>query len=232
MAIKYALYPNPLTQGATDHRAIVQNQITRTIDDIIDRMITRGSTVTRSDALSVIEEYEAAIAGYLAEGDSINTQLFRINSSISGVFTDDRDYFDSSRHQINLNVLPGLRLQEVAANLSAQKVKPRLRQPTLEVFKDFSSDTVNDILTPGGAGELKGSFLKLNTDDPEQGVFFIASDTTEAKAESIIRNKPSNLIFRIPDGLSSGDYKLEVRSIVKGTSKIRSGRLDDMLSVA
>ncbi len=96
----------------------------------------------------------------------------------------------------------------------------------LELFKDFASDTQNETVTPGGAAELRGSHLKVDTSDANQGVFFIAGDGTETKADTIMRNKPANLIFMVPDSLLSGDYDIEVRTIIRGHNSARSGRLD------
>ena len=102
MAIEYALYPNPPTDAPNDHRAVVQNQTSRNLEDIIERMISRGSTVMRSDALSVIEEFEAAVASFISEGDRINTSLCNMGSSVSGNFAGSQDHFDPARHELRL----------------------------------------------------------------------------------------------------------------------------------
>jgi len=51
------------------------------------------------------------------------------------------------------------------------------------------------------------------------------------KSLLVIRNKPSNLLFEVPESLATGDYTLEIRSIVKRTSSIRTGQLGDSLTV-
>jgi hypothetical protein len=225
MGLKYSLYPNHLTDDPDDHMAIVQDQTSRNIEDIVDRMINRGSTVTKADALSVIEEYESAIADVLSDGDSVNTPLMRISASIPGVFEDQFDSFDSSRHYVRLNVNPGPRISEIAGDIEVEKKDTIQPGPILKRFKDVNSDTTNETLSPGGVGEIRGSLLKLDPEEDDQGVFFIASDGTETRAETYIRNKPANLIFMIPDSLSSGEYEIEVRAILHNTKEVRSGRL-------
>src|SRR5699024_10157343 len=123
MSIKYALYPNHLTADPNDHQAIVQDQTSRSIVDIIDIMIIRGSTVTKPDALSVIEPYEAAIEEVLTNGYRVNTPLMRISASIQGVFNDEFDSFDSSRHYVRLNVNPGSRINKIAGDTSVERVE-------------------------------------------------------------------------------------------------------------
>ncbi|MDX1636774.1 MAG: DNA-binding domain-containing protein [Balneolaceae bacterium] len=232
MSIKYSLVPNHLTDDPNDHMAIVQDQPARTIDDIIDRMVERGSTVTRADILSVIEEYQAVVASFLEEGDRINTPLFRTSASISGVFEDPTDRFERGRHYVRLNVNPGPRIAEIAETLSVEKVAADRTQPVLEQFKDFGSDTLNETVTPGNAAEISGSHLKVDTGDDDQGIFFIAGDGTETKVETIMRNMPANLIFMVPEGLASGEYELEVRARPRGHKDIRTGALESVLVVA
>lgn len=231
MAIKYALHPNPLTSNPEDHRAMVRNQTSRTINDIIDRMIDGGSTITKADALSVIEEFEAAVISFIEDGDSVSTSLFRISSSVAGNFSGLDDRFDADRHELRLNMKAGERLRRAIKDMALQKVQSNRRRPALSEFIDHESGSSSQTLTPGGVGELRGKLLKLDPADNRQGIYFIASDGTETKVTSLIRNKPSNLFFGIPDNLPNGEYKLEVRSIVKRTSKLRSGRLKDSLSV-
>src|SRR5699024_8087504 len=106
-------------------------------------------------------------------------------------------------------------------------------RPMVRYFKDFSSDTVNQTLTPGAPAEIRGSDLKVDPADTSQGVFFIAADGTETRAATIMRNMPSNLIFMVPGGLAAGEYEVEVRMQPKDNSTdIRSGRLNGTLTVS
>ncbi|WP_409070385.1 DNA-binding domain-containing protein [Aliifodinibius sp. S!AR15-10] len=78
----------------------------------------------------MLEEFEAAIAQILLRGGSINTPLFRINGSISGVFTGPADSFDPERHEVKLNVNPGIRVKNLAERISVEKVSPRAPNPS------------------------------------------------------------------------------------------------------
>lgn len=231
MAISYALYPNYLTTDPDDHMARVQNQASHGIEDIIDIMIGRGSTVTKAEALSVMEEYEAAVEQVLSNGGSVNTSLMRINASISGVFDDEFDTFERERHYVRLNVNPGSRISDIADSVEVEKVDADSPQPEPQAFEDVASDTRNETLTPGGVGQIMGTLLKVDPAESDQGVFFIASDGTETRSDTYIRNKPANLIVMIPDTLVSGEYHVEVRAKLQNTNDVRSGRLDAPLMV-
>ena len=179
----------------------------------------------------MLEEFEAAVEQALSDGHSINTPLFRIGASVQGVFEGETETFDRSKHYVRLNVSPGARIGEIAPNLSVEKVEASSPQPTPITFKDIVSGTTNETLSPSGVGEISGSRLKLDLGDEEQGVFFIDSDGTATKSATIIRNKPSNLIFMIPAGLPTGEYRVEVRARLRSGSALKSGRLDYQLQV-
>lgn len=232
MSIKYSLFRNHLTADPNDYMAVVQDQTTRTIDDLIKIMLRRGSTVTEADIRAVLQNYKEAIAEVLENGDSVITDLFRITPSIPGVFTDQTDRFDPSRHYVSLNMNRGSIISEIARNLTVEKVEAVKPRPSLQVFKDVETDTTNEAITPGGPGELIGNRMKVSdSEDEQQGIFLIAGDGSETKAETIIRNKPANLIFIIPEELESGEYELEVRTTQKNGEALRSGRLDTILVV-
>lgn len=99
------------------------------------------------------------------------------------------------------------------------------------MYLDHARESRNDKLTPGGVGELRGKLLKVDPEAAKQGVYFLGDDGGEVKSPLVIRNKPSNLLFEVPESLAIGDYTLEIRSIVKRTSSIRTGQLGDSLTV-
>ncbi|MCV9385991.1 DNA-binding domain-containing protein [Reichenbachiella ulvae] len=230
MSIQYSLFSNHLTE-ADDFIGIIQNQESKSLEDLIDEMIGRGSTVTKAEALSVLEEFHGAVERTLEAGYSINTDLFRISPSIQGVFDNQQDSFDRSRHYLRLNVTAGGRINPIAETLKPVKVEGQAPQPNPKTFRDFNSDTINETLSAGGVGELRGSRLKFDASDQQQGVFFIAADGTETRATQYFRNKPSNVILGVPEGLAAGPYRLEVRTIFTNNKSIRKGSLLEELTV-
>ena len=81
-------------------------------------------------------------------------------------------------------------------------------------------------------GQIIGHRLKFDPADPQQGIFFIASDDSETRVAIVGKNKPGELIFLVPDGLASGEYLLEVRAIPRGSHDLRTGALKATLTVA
>lgn len=230
MPLKYALFENHLTPEPDDYMAVVQNYVAKTQDDVINLMISRGSTVTRAEALSVMEEYGLATEQLLKDGYGINTPLFNLSPSIQGIFNGSDDSFDRNRHTVKINITPGIRIKGVVGTISVEKVKGASPKPDPMYLDDVASATRNDVVTPGNIAVLKGSRLKYDEADPTQGIFFVALNGTATKVAAVSRNKPSELHFLIPV-LPVGEYSVEVRVMFKNTKELKVGWLNSNVTV-
>ncbi|MDR8393022.1 DUF4469 domain-containing protein [Aliifodinibius sp. S!AR15-10] len=228
MPISFSLQENHLTDNPNDYVARVQDQANRDIEYIVEQMTSRGSTVTPAEAMSVLEEFELAVAKVLQQGDSITTPLFRINASITGVFDDPEDDFDPERHEVKLNVNPGQRISSIAEEVPVEKIAADRREPVLRRYHDGGSGTTNETLSPTHTGRLVGELLKIDPEDQEQGVFLIGPDEAETRVVEYVHNKPSKLGFRVPEG---GEYTMEVRAKLHNTNELRVGTLNAPLIV-
>ncbi len=231
MPLQYTLLENHLTDNPDDYTAMVQNLRSRSLNFLIDLIITRGSTVTKTDIISVLEDYTSVIEQCLRDGDGINTELLNIAPSIKGVFFSPDEPFDAARHQVRFNLRPGVRLKQVEAQVQLERVSPTLPRPEVRIFEDIASDTRNDEVTPGGLGTLSGTRLKYEPNDPQQGIFFIDSALAATRVTMISLNKPKSLHFQIPATLATGAYTLEVRATMPGASDVRAGSLPHTLQV-
>lgn len=230
MALKYALFENHLTDDPSDYMAVVQLQASKSQEDVIDLMIGRGSTVTKAEALSVLEEYAAAIEQLLREGQALNTPLFNLSPTIKGVFTSEDESYNAATHTVKINVTPGKRLKQVANEIEVQRVAGGSPQPDLLYVDDLGSGTRNEQLTPGNIARLKGSRLKFDPTDPLQGIFLVSEANAETRISTVSRNKPAQLDFLVP-AVAPGLYKLVVRTLLKNTKTIRSGTLQVELNI-
>ncbi|MFA5330478.1 MAG: DNA-binding domain-containing protein [Prolixibacteraceae bacterium] len=229
MALKFALFENHLTSDPGDYMAVVQDLQSKTQNDVIDLMIGRGSTVTKAEALSVLEEYGASIVQFLKDGYAINTPVFNLSPSVKGVFISIDQSFNPAVHSVKINISAGTRIREVAPLVATEKVKGSSPQPDPEYLDDLGSGTRNDRLTPGNIAQVRGSRLKYDAADPAQGIFLVASDGAQTKAEAVSRNKPAQLDFLVPV-LTAGEYTLEIRVSMNGKD-LKKGTLPATLLV-
>jgi hypothetical protein len=229
--IKYSLFENHLTPDPDDQLAVVQPISTKSMEDVVDQMISRGSTVTKAEALSVMEEFALALMQLVKDGHNVITPLFNVAVSIRGTFVNASDAFDVARHTVKIRILPGRRLKDVADKVKVEKVQATKPLPILQSFRDVTSKTESDILTPGGVGHILGSALKFAAADATQGVFFTALNGTVTKVEVVADATPSKIIFVIPATLVAGEYSLSVRTLLLNTKDIREGYLLDNITV-
>lgn len=223
MALRYGLILNHLTDDPDDYMGLVTDNETITTEQIVEQMIGKGSTVTKAEALSVIEEFNYAVVDSIAKGNNVNTELFKVYPSLSGVFVDEHDAFDKNRHSIRLNLNAGKRLAEAVSNIELRKVEVTVPQPVIQRFTDLKTKTINESFSPQIAS-LKGALLKFDEEDANQGIFFIAADGAETRADNVVKNKPSELLFFVPESLTAGTFQIEVRTKMRNKS-IRAGRL-------
>lgn len=234
MPLHYYLAENLLTPDPNDYAAKPTNVRSYTLGEIIERIANKGMTLTKVDITAVLQAYHDEIGSIIADGGAVNTSLFNVQPSISGVFNNATDSYDAARHKIKTNLSGGTIIKEATTKISVSKVAAPAQGSQITSVIDKTSNITNDQLTASAPIEITGSRIKI-TDEPTAGVFFIAEDGTESQATMIVTNNPSNLVVMTP-ALASGKYMVEVRTFYSGGGKplkdIRIARLTKKLTVA
>ena len=233
--LKYALRENLLTPQPNDYMAQVTDSRSYNLEQIIDKMIERGSTLTKADITAAMQVYTETVCSLLEEGLQINTPLINTSMSISGVFEGATDSFDASRHTVNINITPGTKLKETLAKVKTQKVEAASTDPFVTEVKDIVSGVVNECLTAGGILQAAGSRLKFDNTDEAQGVFLVPETGSAVRCGVVAENKPARVMAMIPADITAGTYYLEIRSKMVGSSKeskvLKTGRFSKPLSI-
>jgi hypothetical protein len=199
--------------------------------ELVDLVARFNTTVTKSDVLGVLEDYHQVVEEQVAKGRNVITPHVLYHATIRGVFENDVDGFDPSRHQVVIRVSPAKRLRRAMRDVPVEKVPADKPKPRPLTCLDLVSGAENGTLTPGGDVRLLGSDLRYDPADPQQGVFFINTAGTETRVETVSLNMPGQLIFRAP-ALPAGTYQLQVRAILHNSQDLRTGVLDAVLTVA
>lgn len=233
MALKYYLVENHLPGLHGTNRAVIVSRKPRTLDDVIDEMIRRGSTLTKGEVLAALEEFASALERLLKMGCNITLPLFRISLSIAGRFQGTDDRFDPSRHRVKVNINARPQLKAIAKRISVQKVAGQRTKPVLLHFYDYVTGEIDSVATMGGGARITGKLLKFDEDDKRQGVFIVNASgaSTIWIGGKFLRNTGGELIFRLPAHLPPGRYKVEVRTVYKGNKRILAGFLPVELTV-
>jgi hypothetical protein len=209
--MEYFLIDNPFSDDPNDKIAILTNVRTYTDEQIVKRMMKRGTLVTETDTLATLNLYKSEIGLIIEEGDGINTGLINAQPSLVGKFIGAIDMFDSTRHKVTYNVNFNKATQQKIGGYKMHKVQTPDTGPIIVAVKDSISGLTDGTLSAGGVLEISGRCMKIFTNMPDNGVFFIAADNSEYKVTVFVDNKPSRLIVMIPV-LPAGTYTLEVRT--------------------
>ena len=235
--IKYKLIPNTFTKDNKSYRAAVEAYKSLTLEDIIQEMEFRHSSLTTADMVALFEDFSRTIIKRIIEGDRINTDLFQLSLSIKGTFTDQDDQFDASRHKVRVCINASRAFQDtVAQSVRVEKQPGALPLPKLEWFFNLEGSAPNSELSPTHMARIKGERLAFDQNDPQQGVFIVPVNSGSPSSNGAIRVEHvsvatrGQLIFRVPDNLPPGFYRLEVRAVF-GARDLRTGVFKDRLEV-
>ena len=208
--LKYTLVENQLTERPNDYMA--QTIAVRAYDKeaIIALMLRRGTLLTRTDVLAVLNGLEETDADILKDGGTVNLPL---------------DSFDGSRHKLNVNLSKSTLLRDAEKQVRFTKTDAAAPASAITEIKDVVSDTINHMLTPGGVIQLWGSNLKLAGDHADAGLWFVPETGEAIRAEVIVTNKPASLIAMIPTALAAGSYTLRIVTQYTGGTLLKTPRV-------
>jgi hypothetical protein len=241
MTVKYALQPNALMKDEPDqYRAYVVVDRVLELEDVIDLMEFRSSSITKADMLGVIDDFHRTLKRLISDGHKINTGLIVIELTIRGNF-DGRDAsFDARNgHLLKVKVrLVKLVEEEVQQKVRLKKQPSTEPTPIIDFYRNLDNNgESNTTLTPTHMSRIKGYKLKFDPSDDRLGVFLLPqvlggplSDPTPVRLVHYSRITKGEIIFRVPNDLPAGNYKLEVRALF-GKEDIRTGAYKHTLQV-
>ena len=234
--LKYSLRENLLTPAPDDYMAQAQDVRSYTLDEIIDLMMDKGTTITRADVAATLQVYGEVCASLIKDGSALNTPLFNTALTIAGVFNGANDAFDKKRHTVNLNMTAGTLLRDAVTKVKCEKTEAAGTDPYITEVADIVSGKTNEVLTKGGIVQITGSRLKFDAKDASQGIFFVPETGNPVRASVIAENKPARLMAIIPADLAAGTYYIEVRTKIlegnKSGKTLKTGRFNKALTVA
>lgn len=228
--IKYALFLNKLTPEPLDCAARVVDVPAFGLDHIVKIATQEGKTMTEEEMYAAYSSMEKAMIDIISQGGSVQLSIFNTSFSISGVFENDQEVFTEGKHQLNLKLQPGDGLVTAARQNRLKRVKAKEYAPEPTKLEDVGSGTANELLTPGNMACLKGTDLKFDPEQADEGVYAVNDQGKAVKVEHIARNMPAELVFLVPAKLGKGTHWLEVRN--RSYQELSTGRLKNPLAVA
>ena len=153
--INYYLKPYELAGNGRKYSAQVVNSKSYTFDDIAKYLLRHNTGLSSSVIYGLWEGIKDAVTEFVSEGGSINTELFNARASIKGIFAGMQDRFDSGRHEIKLNLQPGIILRDVPKKMKARRHSCG-PAGLITGVTDFKTGSVNSCITPGKNIRING----------------------------------------------------------------------------
>ncbi|GHV81404.1 hypothetical protein AGMMS49944_31950 [Spirochaetia bacterium] len=218
--LDYTTEENDLTENPDNFRAQVTNVTSYTQEEIVNRIMNIGAGLTRSDVVSVLEAEKQVMAGIIAEGSAINTELFNAFPSIHGVFTSPADPVDGVTRKVKCNLHAGTALRDAVKQVRTRHITAAAKGPVITTVTDVKTGSMNNLLTPGRDVRIAGVKLRIAGEEAFIGLFFVPPGGEPIKVDpsDIVVNNHAELIACIPP-LPAGTYQVRIITQYSGSGR-------------
>ena len=194
-------------------------------NDIVNLITSRDATITKEEAISLLENYASTIEMLVKTNNSMHTPLHNSLSRISRSLQENS--FPDLRKTLGITSQELVEAKE--SDTGFVTGKPVTLKPVINRCHNVVSNS--RVVMSGSVVQLYGSSLYFDRTDSKQGVFMIDTEGFTVRATTLVRMKADNIIFMIPGGIAAGEYKLEVRNLCLETGQIHIGSLPGLLTV-
>ena len=120
--LEYSLHENLLTERTDDFAAQPHIKTIYKREQLIDLMLQRGTLVTKTDIVAVLNNLEETVDFVVRNGGAVNLPLFDTGFSIGGVFDSAMDTFDPARHKLHVTIRKGTLLRTAEREVKLTKI--------------------------------------------------------------------------------------------------------------
>ncbi|WP_318161647.1 DNA-binding domain-containing protein [Riemerella anatipestifer] len=229
--LKAWLRPNLLTKDdPNDFVAVPLLGGSLGITEIIEALKKEGMEIQTETAVDIITRFNRKASELVLNGYSVNTGLVYMRPAIKGVFYDKT--WDKEKHSVYVNVNQGLDLRKAVADTKVEILGEQSSPMSVFSITDKATGKADGTLTKGKNAEIKGTFIKIDGNDPKNGIVFKNLDTQQEvklSAEHIVLNEPSRLLILVPTDLEAGNYELSLTTqSSKGTTLLKEPRTETL----
>ena len=218
--IRVKLYPNPFPQGEGTYIARTNNEKTLTINDVCMAMKTRGGYTGKIDTLlENIRQYYDEVAYQLCDGYAIANGYYNVYPNIGGTFASINESFDHKKNPITFRFGTRKKLRKLAEEIEIEVEGVADNTGFIDTFTDFEEDSINGIFVPGNQFAIRGSRIKIEGNDPNNGVYFVPVDNPAVaiKVSRLAENSPTKLTGLIPEDAWHTQNRIEIRTQFSST---------------
>ena len=206
-----------------------RNPQTITQDEFIDLIANANTTITKSDTIAVFSEMENQFNKVIASGNALKLFVGTFRAGASGSAENAEDTFSpkpkkdkrtpKKDHKISLLFEPEKSMTKLIAQMKYKFLG--LVQPCHTAIYHIKriGYPEKDTISPSDVIEIKGSFIKIDPNDNEQGVFLSASGSIEEyRLSTYLRCSRVTIDAQLPKDIPAGDYFVFVKTKSFGIS--------------
>ncbi|USL94919.1 DUF4469 domain-containing protein [Riemerella anatipestifer] len=229
--LKAWLRPNLLTKDdPNDFVAVPLLGGSLGITEIIEALKKEGMEIKTETAVDIITRFNRKASELVLNGYSVNTGLVYMRPAIKGVFYDKT--WDKEKHSVYVNVNQGTDLRKAANDTKVEILGEQSSPMSVFSITDKATGKADGTLTKGKNAEIKGTYIKIDGNDPKNGIVFKNLDNqneVKLSAEHIVLNEPSRLLILVPSDLEAGNYELSITTqSSKGTTLLKEPRTETL----
>ncbi|MDY3533961.1 DNA-binding domain-containing protein [Riemerella anatipestifer] len=210
--LKAWLRPNLLTKDdPNDFVAVPLLGGSLGITEIIEALKKEGMEIQTETAVDIITRFNRKASELVLNGYSVNTGLVYMRPAIKGVFYDKT--WDKEKHSVYVNVNQGTDLRKAANDTKVEILGEQSSPMSVFSITDKVTGKADGTLTKGKNAEIKGTYIKIDSDNPKNGIVFKNLDNqNEVKLakDNIVINEPSRVLILVPADLEAGNYELSI----------------------
>jgi hypothetical protein len=222
-AIKFSVFQTTL-QGEAKFlgRVLLQGVYDR--DAIVGRMLSMGTTLTRTDITAVVQLLATAVEQVCSEGYKVNLDgLVQVTPAIGGTFEGRNDGFEPGRNSVYLTAQVSKTLNaRLSRTVAVERVVIDAPRPVLAQVTD--SETGLGSLSAGTIVAITGKRLKFSPDRSGEYLRLVNAQNPNdfVPVTKFHQVSDQHLVFRLPGTVFTDAY-FEMASSLK-TSSLRVGR--------
>ncbi|MDY3364377.1 DNA-binding domain-containing protein [Riemerella anatipestifer] len=210
--LKAWLRPNLLTKDdPNDFVAVPLSAGSLGITEIIDALKKEGMEIKTETAVDIITRFNRKASELVLNGYSVNTGLVYMRPAIKGVFYDKT--WDKEKHSVYVSVNQGSDLRKAVADTKVEILGEQSSPMSVFSITDKATGKTDGTLTKGKNAEIKGTYIKIDGDNPKNGIVFKNLDNqkeVKLAKDSIVINEPSRVLILVPSDLEAGNYELSI----------------------
>ncbi len=180
-------------------------------DRIIAEMKEEDSGLRTETIIHVLELHKRVVKRLLLSGYRVNTGIFYGSASFKG--TIENSTWDSSRNRIVFNLTASSELRTAAKSTTVNIVAEKGASAYIGGVQDVQTQS-SETVGVGDHVSITGRKIKIVGDDDSIGISLVDESGTSysVPSESIVVNDPSNVIFLMPESVSTGTYTLTLKT--------------------